>query len=352
MNQLSNLSRVMEAESHIKNGANLKGHTSRDIFFKRVLLSAVCFITLSCACFAQDIIITKDAKKINVKVTEVNEDNVRYKKIDNLGGPTYTLSKGNIASILYQNGQVDTFETAAVAPAPETAKSSAIEALDAKTLEQVLAEALKKVSDFESISAELMLVEGMNEFFYVWLKTAEGKKTIGLSSWYLNSNAEQKFRELTGLSYAELTLLVKECVKLGILKLGIYSLNFSRYPLDVLSDKRKLKTFLDTFNKPEELRAAFELSLAEIEKSEVMTIPEYYRCSLALETMQKFVKTRRASTWKECVNLFEEQLHRWRIEMNSEESVRLQRDMLQYSRATARNTRATAIFSGLIWLGL
>jgi len=74
------------------------------------LLTAVCFIALTCTCFAQDIIITKDAKRINAKVTEVNVDNVRYKNFDNQDGPVYTLLKSNIASILYQNGEVETFE--------------------------------------------------------------------------------------------------------------------------------------------------------------------------------------------------------------------------------------------------
>ena len=53
------------------------------------LLSAVCFIALTCTSFAQDIIVTKDARKINAKVTEVNVDNVRYKNFDNQDGPIW-----------------------------------------------------------------------------------------------------------------------------------------------------------------------------------------------------------------------------------------------------------------------
>ena len=68
-------------------------------------------ISLTCACFAQDVIVTKDARKINAKVTEVNVDNIKYRNFDNLDGPTYTLLKSDIVTILYQNGQVETFET-------------------------------------------------------------------------------------------------------------------------------------------------------------------------------------------------------------------------------------------------
>ena len=65
---------------------------------------------------AQDIIVTKDSRKIEAKVTEVNIDDVKYKVFTNQDGPTYTLLKRDIASILYQNGQVEIFETSSSQP--------------------------------------------------------------------------------------------------------------------------------------------------------------------------------------------------------------------------------------------
>ena len=91
---------------------------------KRILVLTGCFIALTCACFAQDVIVTKDAKKINAKVTEVNVDNIKYKNFDNLEGPTYTLPKSDIVTILYQNGQVETFETEK--PANQAATSTPV----------------------------------------------------------------------------------------------------------------------------------------------------------------------------------------------------------------------------------
>jgi len=76
----------------------------------RVLIVVGWLISLTSACFAQDVIVTKDARKINAKVTEVNVNDIKYKNFDNLDGPTYTLLKSDIASIVYQNGQVETFE--------------------------------------------------------------------------------------------------------------------------------------------------------------------------------------------------------------------------------------------------
>ena len=49
----------------------------------RILLT-VCLIALAGTSFAQDVIVTKDSKKINAKVLEVNIDNIRYKNIDKL----------------------------------------------------------------------------------------------------------------------------------------------------------------------------------------------------------------------------------------------------------------------------
>ncbi len=55
--------------------------------------------------FAQDIIVTKDSKKITGKILEVNTDNIKYKNWKNSEGPVYTLLKKDIVSILYENGE-------------------------------------------------------------------------------------------------------------------------------------------------------------------------------------------------------------------------------------------------------
>jgi hypothetical protein len=117
MEQISSSNRAMETETISKHERSSKSQMSRGDFFKRTLLLAVGFLTLLCACFAQDIIVTKDARKINAKVTEVNVDNIRYKQFDFQDGPVYTIQKSDIASIVYQNGQVETFVTESSHPA-------------------------------------------------------------------------------------------------------------------------------------------------------------------------------------------------------------------------------------------
>ena len=59
--------------------------------------------------FCQDLIITKNAERIEAKVVEIGDATVKYKKWDYLDGPNYTILKSDISSILYQNGEVEVF---------------------------------------------------------------------------------------------------------------------------------------------------------------------------------------------------------------------------------------------------
>lgn len=60
---------------------------------------------------AQDVIVKKDGSTILSKVLEVNTADIKYKKFSNQDGPIYTISKSEIMSINYENGEKDTFDT-------------------------------------------------------------------------------------------------------------------------------------------------------------------------------------------------------------------------------------------------
>jgi hypothetical protein len=73
---------------------------------------AVAFIMLitTLRVISQDVIILKDSgDRIQAKVIEVGENDVKYKKFDNQEGPIYTISKAEIDMILYVNGSKDVF---------------------------------------------------------------------------------------------------------------------------------------------------------------------------------------------------------------------------------------------------
>jgi hypothetical protein len=55
--------------------------------------------------FAQDVIVKKDGSTILSKVIEIGTYEVKYKKHSNQNGPTYTISKSEIQSINYENGE-------------------------------------------------------------------------------------------------------------------------------------------------------------------------------------------------------------------------------------------------------
>lgn len=71
-----------------------------------LLVLATCAIQ---ALMAQDIIVTRQSERIDAKVTEVTENEVRYKKTSNPDGPVFVLSRSSIVSIIYANGEVQLF---------------------------------------------------------------------------------------------------------------------------------------------------------------------------------------------------------------------------------------------------
>lgn len=76
----------------------------KHIFMRAIFIMAV--LTFSLGNYAQDIIVTNDARKIEAKVLEVSKSEIRYKEIDNLDGPTFVLGTDDINSIIYANGKV------------------------------------------------------------------------------------------------------------------------------------------------------------------------------------------------------------------------------------------------------
>lgn len=68
------------------------------------------FLCIICATmmYAQDIIITKDSKRIEAKIIEVTTTTVKYKKWSYQDGPDIHEAKSNIVAIMWSNGEVET----------------------------------------------------------------------------------------------------------------------------------------------------------------------------------------------------------------------------------------------------
>ncbi len=75
---------------------------------KIALVPIVTLFSLS-FCFSQDVITKKTSEDIQAKVTEITTNEIKYKKFDNLNGPTFTILKSDVLMIRYQNGSKDIF---------------------------------------------------------------------------------------------------------------------------------------------------------------------------------------------------------------------------------------------------
>ena len=82
---------------------------SKNKNMKHLFTSAI--ILCAAVLHAQDAIYKKDKTKIEAKVFEVGNWDVKYKTASNPEGPVYTMSKADIAIIIYQNGTSDIFSS-------------------------------------------------------------------------------------------------------------------------------------------------------------------------------------------------------------------------------------------------
>lgn len=82
---------------------------------KKILTLMVALLT-AFNLFAQDIIVTRDARRIEAKILEVSSSEVKYKEVGNLDGPTFVLTSAEINTIIYSNGTVKVYEQPAQQP--------------------------------------------------------------------------------------------------------------------------------------------------------------------------------------------------------------------------------------------
>ena len=59
---------------------------------------------------AQDTLYLKNGAKIGSKILEITPTEIKYKKFDNIEGPTYTTHGSDISLVKYKNGAIDTIK--------------------------------------------------------------------------------------------------------------------------------------------------------------------------------------------------------------------------------------------------
>lgn len=80
---------------------------------KKVFLILLSVVLSGAVASAQDLITKKNGEDIKAKILEVNQNEVKYRKWDNLDGPIFTIAKYEILIVRYENGTNEVFNSAA-----------------------------------------------------------------------------------------------------------------------------------------------------------------------------------------------------------------------------------------------
>lgn len=84
---------------------------------KKLLLTLSALFSFA-LCQAQDVLTKRNGDELQVKVQEINLNEIKYKRYDNLEGPLISISKAEVFMIKYENGTKEVFNEA-VKPAAD-----------------------------------------------------------------------------------------------------------------------------------------------------------------------------------------------------------------------------------------
>ena len=79
---------------------------------KRTFTTAISLLLCVLYITAQDIIVTREEKRIEAKITEVSDTEIKYRDANNPDGPLFVMGVDKISTIIYSNGTVKVFEQA------------------------------------------------------------------------------------------------------------------------------------------------------------------------------------------------------------------------------------------------
>ena len=95
--------------------------------FMKHLFICLGLVLSSAFLYAEDIIITRTSEKISATIEEVGPDYVKYHTTSNPNGPLFRLEANEIATIIYGNGEVQSFEQTQTQAAPNQPNSMMVQ---------------------------------------------------------------------------------------------------------------------------------------------------------------------------------------------------------------------------------
>ena len=66
---------------------------------------------LSATAWSQDKIYKKGGEIVKARITEVGTDEIKYRIFNNQSGPMYSLDKNRIIKVVYENRQVEIYQS-------------------------------------------------------------------------------------------------------------------------------------------------------------------------------------------------------------------------------------------------
>lgn len=114
--------KVSSAKNEVLNSANISetvdfASATNLISLPLTLKTLKPLITKDSTC--GDVLTLKKGTEVIVKVLEINETQIKYKRCDNLDGPLIVIHKNDVYSIKYRNGYVEHFERILTPPNSE-----------------------------------------------------------------------------------------------------------------------------------------------------------------------------------------------------------------------------------------
>jgi TM2 domain-containing membrane protein YozV len=185
---------------------------------------------------AQDIITKMDGEEISAKIFEISIDNVQYKRFNNESGPTYTLSKSEIYSIKYENGDKDSWRTL-----PAKRLSIRLTPTDASPKSKTEREVAKKTPERpKTQTAPKTVIDENNPTIAIAIITKMDGEEIPAKIFEVE-DTEVKYKRISNESGPILTLFKSE----------IYMINYGSGKVMIFNDKPEAIFSLEQSNSEE-----------------------------------------------------------------------------------------------------
>jgi hypothetical protein len=69
----------------------------------------IALLLMTCLSYSQDKIFKINGETIDSKIEEINVNDIKYRKFENLNGPIYTIEKKELRQIKFENGTIESF---------------------------------------------------------------------------------------------------------------------------------------------------------------------------------------------------------------------------------------------------